>query len=127
MRLTNTERQILRAAARGAFGDDARVYLFGSRVDDSKRGGDIDLLVETAAMDSDAIFTAWIRFLARAKLALGVQIANAAGAVSLEIEQLKHALEVCFRPTENIVPICPAYPYEIAKSHVIAGRCIVLM
>jgi predicted nucleotidyltransferase len=73
MRLTDTERRILRDAARDAFGDEVRVYLFGSRVDDAKRGGDIDLLVETGSMDSDAIFAARIRFLARVKLALGEQ------------------------------------------------------
>ena len=31
-------------------GADARVTLFGSRVDDSKKGGDIDLLFETAQL-----------------------------------------------------------------------------
>jgi predicted nucleotidyltransferase len=34
-------------AVRGAFGENAQVWLFGSRVDDSRRGGDIDLYIET--------------------------------------------------------------------------------
>jgi len=32
--------------ARHYFGDDIRIYLFGSRVDDDKKGGDIDILIE---------------------------------------------------------------------------------
>ena len=46
MRLTPAEIAAIKAAARQAFGETAVVRLFGSRVDDSRRGGDIDLHVE---------------------------------------------------------------------------------
>lgn len=36
----------IKAAALRTFGEGVKVYLYGSRVDDSKRGGDIDLLIE---------------------------------------------------------------------------------
>lgn len=48
MRLTPEQREIIRQATATAFGADARVWLFGSRVDERKRGGDIDLLVQPA-------------------------------------------------------------------------------
>ena len=46
MRLTDQEVASIKAAAREAFGETAVVRLFGSRVDDSLRGGDIDLHIE---------------------------------------------------------------------------------
>ena len=46
MRLSDEQRNAIRDAVRIRFEPDATVYLFGSRTDDSRRGGDIDLLVE---------------------------------------------------------------------------------
>ncbi len=46
MRLTNKEIDTIKNSVL-ALDADAHVYLFGSRVDDTKRGGDIDLLIES--------------------------------------------------------------------------------
>lgn len=48
MRLEPDEVRAIKAAATHAFGPDAIVRLFGSRADDDRRGGDIDLHVEVA-------------------------------------------------------------------------------
>ena len=48
MRLSPDEVVAIKDAAALAFGNDAVVRLFGSRVDDDARGGDIDLLIEVA-------------------------------------------------------------------------------
>ncbi len=47
MRLTPLQRQVILEAAKNSFGDQMTVRLFGSRTDDTKQGGDIDLLVES--------------------------------------------------------------------------------
>ena len=47
MRLTPDEIAAIKTAATAAFGSTAVVRLFGSRVHDGLRGGDIDLHVET--------------------------------------------------------------------------------
>ncbi|RKZ56374.1 MAG: nucleotidyltransferase domain-containing protein [Candidatus Parabeggiatoa sp. nov. 3] len=39
--------QIIKSTVREILKDNTKVWLFGSRVDDNKRGGDIDLLIET--------------------------------------------------------------------------------
>jgi predicted nucleotidyltransferase len=41
-------------AVHDAFGANANVWLFGSRTDDTKRGGDIDLYIETD-LDRDIV------------------------------------------------------------------------
>lgn len=49
MRLTAAQTQVILHCIRQQFGADASVMLFGSRLDDAARGGDVDLLVESAA------------------------------------------------------------------------------
>jgi len=47
MRLTDHQRRVIREASCDIFGPNAVIKLFGSRIDDNLRGGDIDLLVES--------------------------------------------------------------------------------
>jgi len=47
MRLTKEQISIIKALVSQHFDDDTDVILFGSRVDDTARGGDIDLYIET--------------------------------------------------------------------------------
>ena len=46
MRLTPDQAQAIRQRIHTHMGQHARIWLFGSRVDDSRRGGDVDLYVE---------------------------------------------------------------------------------
>jgi predicted nucleotidyltransferase len=47
MRLSDSQTAAIRESTREIFGADATVYLFGSRADDARLGGDIDLYIET--------------------------------------------------------------------------------
>ena len=63
MRLTTAEVADIAAAAKASLPPGTRVALFGSRTDDARRGGDIDLLVETAtALDARQLFKLNIQF-----------------------------------------------------------------
>ncbi len=53
MRLDDWEVAVIRTCLKESFGESAKVYLFGSRVDDAKRGGDIDLFVEADPLPED--------------------------------------------------------------------------
>jgi predicted nucleotidyltransferase len=48
MRLADSATGVIRETAERVFGPGVEVWLFGSRVDDAARGGDIDLLVVPA-------------------------------------------------------------------------------
>jgi predicted nucleotidyltransferase len=72
MRLASDKAEIIRTLVRKHFGDQASVYLFGSRVDDSKRGGDIDLYVSVPDVLEDKA-RAMLKFNADLQIALGEQ------------------------------------------------------
>ena len=73
MRLTSEQVETIRSGVRRCFGEDAEVWLFGSRVDDARRGGDIDLYVETSLETAEEVWNAERRFLAGLYMALGEQ------------------------------------------------------
>lgn len=59
MRLTDQQIQTIRRATAELAGEQARVRLFGSRLDDAARGGDVDLLVEVdEPVDNPALLAA---------------------------------------------------------------------
>ena len=58
MRLTPKQQQIIVTTLRRYFGQNSRILLFGSRVDDNARGGDIDLYIEPGLTDADQLVDA---------------------------------------------------------------------
>lgn len=72
MRLNKTEIEIINKVARKHFGQDTKVFLFGSRVDDLKKGGDIDLLIKNKD-ESCLSLEAKVCFLAELKNLIGNQ------------------------------------------------------
>lgn len=70
MRLMSNEKDCIVKAVRKNFTAVSAVLLFGSRTDDTKRGGDIDVLVET---DEAQIFAKKIQTITDIQLKLGEQ------------------------------------------------------
>jgi predicted nucleotidyltransferase len=59
MRLNPSQIEIIRNTAQLVFGDIVRITLFGSRVDDHAKGGDVDLMVEVGGIvDEPALLSA---------------------------------------------------------------------
>ena len=70
MRLTADQAEVIRTAVREVYGEDSRLWLFGSRVDDTRRGGDIDLLVRPDSSGGYALMDK-IRLLGKLERGLG--------------------------------------------------------
>jgi len=70
MRLSAKYVEVIKRYFKEFFGD-GEVYLFGSRVDDSKKGGDIDLYL--SLKEHSNLFDKKIKFLSRVKRELGDQ------------------------------------------------------
>lgn len=71
MRLSPEQVAAIRESAQEAFGDGTAVWLFGSRVDDCRRGGDVDLLVRPPGYDAHERLVRKLRFLAHLEQRLG--------------------------------------------------------
>ena len=72
MRLQKQEIQTILQVARNIYGEKVKVYLFGSRLDNTKRGGDIDLLIRTDEEKKGVL--ARIRMIAQLKFLLGLTV-----------------------------------------------------
>ena len=69
MRLQVHEIKAILRTAREIYGSRVKVYLFGSRLDDTKRGGDIDLLIRNDGAKQGVL--ARIRLITKLKCTLG--------------------------------------------------------
>ena len=70
MRLNDKYIMTIKNSFQEVFGE-GEIYLFGSRVDDSKKGGDIDLYL--VVKDKSDLFRKKLQFLAKIKKELGEQ------------------------------------------------------
>jgi len=70
MRLNDKQIKAIKKYFKECFGE-GDIYLFGSRTDDSKRGGDIDLYISTP--NRDKLTAKKLNFLVRLKRAIGEQ------------------------------------------------------
>lgn len=73
MRLSEQQRLAIKSSVNEIFGQDALVWLFGSRVDDYKRGGDIDIFIEAHHGNADEIIRAEIALQTKLQRVLGEQ------------------------------------------------------
>jgi len=71
MRLTQDQLQGIATAFRSTFASGAVLFLFGSRLDDGCRGGDIDLCIETGAQPWDLLVRARVAFRVQLERVLG--------------------------------------------------------
>lgn len=92
MRLSPEQIAGIRHTVAELFGKDARVWLFGSRVDDRAIGGDIDLLVETDTRPS-------LRQTLRAQVRLEQQLGEPVDLITSTSQSLQRPIERIARLT----------------------------
>lgn len=74
MRLSKSEIVIIKQISSEVWGKKTPIYLFGSRTDDSKKGGDIDLYIHlNDKQEPQKIMLQKAEFLAKLDLLLGEQ------------------------------------------------------
>ena len=98
MRLLNEEVDIIKKTFKTMF-DNGSIYLFGSRVDDTKNGGDIDLFLDIKDnIDKEEILERKINFLIALKDKIGDQkidvVVSTGKNNPIEIEVLKKGVKL---------------------------------
>lgn len=88
MRLTPDQVQAIQSVVHEFAGSEATAWLYGSRLDDSRRGGDVDLLVQT---------TQQIGLLQRARIKNQLELQ-----LGLPVDVLSAANEGAFSPFVRI-------------------------
>jgi predicted nucleotidyltransferase len=73
MRLTSHQIATIESTAKAVLGEDAKVWLYGSRLNDQSAGGDIDLLVEAQRRGS-LMDRARFKYLVESSLQLPVDV-----------------------------------------------------
>jgi predicted nucleotidyltransferase len=74
MRLNKNEISEIKAVTHSVFGVNSLVTLFGSRIDDCKRGGDIDLLIKcNKTISRVELYQLKLKFLIQLKKRIGDQ------------------------------------------------------
>ncbi|WP_163328976.1 nucleotidyltransferase domain-containing protein [Desulfurobacterium thermolithotrophum] len=71
MRLSKKELYFIKSLAIEVFGEEAEVWLFGSRVDSSLKGGDIDIYIEVPKLKD--VVEKKLNYLVKLKDAIGDQ------------------------------------------------------
>ena len=106
MRITPEQTETIVETIRSVAGPDVKVWLFGSRLDDTRRGGDLDLLIESVPA-AGLIQRARIKLLLEQVLQLPVDIlATSFGAPDSAFVSIARANAV------QLESLRPAYPHE---------------
>ena len=98
MRLSKQQIDIIKAGTAEVFGEAAEVLVFGSRVDDTQRGGDIDLYIELPEMPEEQKQALESRLWIRLQRTLGEQkidvVTHVQGTPMRPIDEQAHATGV---------------------------------
>ena len=97
MRITTEQCELIRGVVAELAGDDALITLFGSRADDNKRGGDVDLLVELPSVVENP---AWLA--ARLSAKISRAMAGRKTDIVLAAPNLKHLARVIHRESQHL-------------------------
>lgn len=74
MRVNSNDIKAIKDVAKAIFGETATIRLFGSRTDDKKKGGDIDLLIQcNQTLSRMELYQLKIKFLVQLKKIIGDQ------------------------------------------------------